>query len=251
MARLTAIFRYPVKGMSPERLASCAIVPGEGLPLDRAYALAQGSTRFDADAPEWLEKTNFLMLMKNERLAALETAVDPTSRIMTVKRDGKIVARGNLGDRIGRATIEQFFAAYLKDQIRGAPKIVASPDHVFMDVPEKVVTLINAASAKDLERVVGRKVDPLRFRGNLLIEDAPAWAEFEWLGKTIEIGGAAFEATDRIQRCAATNVEPGTGQRDMQIPKALQSGYGHVDFGIYLRAIRGGEISEGDPLSLR
>jgi len=250
MPTLTAIYRYPIKGMSPERLPRCDVSAGEGLPFDRAYALAHGSTRFVADAPEWLEKTNFLMLLKNERLAALETGFDPATKIMTVKRDGKVVARGNLGDRIGRATIEQFFAAYLKDQIRGAPKIVAAPGHVFMDVPEKVVTLINAASVKDLERVVGRAVDPLRFRGNLLIEDAPAWSEFDWIGKTLRIGETSFKVLDRIQRCAATNVDPKSAQRDMQIPKALQTGYGHVDLGVYLTVSSNGTIAEGDALTL-
>jgi len=246
MPRLVAIHRYPVKGLSAESLERIEITAGEGLPHDRVFALAHGSTRFDADAPEWLEKTQFLMLMKNERLAALETSVEPATSIMTIKREGKVVARGDLKTKIGRTTVEQFFAAFLKDQVRGTPKIVAAPGHVFMDVPEKVVTLINRASVEDLRRVVGRAVDPMRFRANLQIEDAPAWTEFAWGGRKLRIGGARFECTGPIDRCAATNVDPATGVRDMQIPKALQTGYGHVEFGVYLRCVEAGALAQGD-----
>ena len=246
MPRLVAIHRYPVKGLSAESLERVEIAVAEGLPLDRVFALAHGSTRFDPDAPEWLEKSLFLMLMRNERLAALETALDPATSVLTVKRESKVVARGDLKTKIGRTTIEQFFAAYLKDQVRGTPKVVAAPGHVFMDVPEKVATLINRASVEDLRRVVGRAVDPMRFRANFQIEDAPAWSEFEWVGRKLKIGGASFEVTGRIDRCAATNVEPGTGSRDMQIPKALQTGYGHVEFGVYLRCVEAGALAQGD-----
>lgn len=249
--RIATIHRYPVKGMSPERLERVALSPGQGLPHDRAFALAHGSTRFDPAAPAWMDKDNFLMLKRNERLAALETAYDPASGILTVKREGKPVARGHLGQSIGRATLEQFFAAWLKGDIRGAPRLVQAEGHVFMDIPEPTITLINAASLADLERVVGRRLDPLRFRANLLIDGAEPWAEFAWTGRRLRLGtGVAVEVLDRIERCAAINVEPGTGKRDLQIPKALQSGFGHVDFGIYLRVIAGGDVAEGDAVEV-
>jgi hypothetical protein len=138
----------------------------------------------------------------------------------------------------------------MKEELRGAPRIVQAQGHVFMDVDRKVVSLINAASVRDLERVVGRPIDPLRFRGNLLVEDLPAWREFDWIGKPLRIGTARFEVWKRIKRCPATNVEPGTGLRDMQIPQALMTGYGHVEMGIYMRVTVGGEIAENDRVEL-
>ena len=84
-----------------------------------------------------------------------------------------------------------------------------------------------------LENAVGVPVDPLRFRGNVYVSGWPAWHEFDLLGKTIAVGPARLKVTKRIVRCAATNVEPRTGIRDLQIPKTLMQTFGHMDCGIY------------------
>ena len=47
-------------------------------------------------------------------------------------------------------------------------------------------------------------------------------------------------------RCAATNVDPDTGIRDLAIPDALQRAYGHADCGIYAEVVTPGEIAVGD-----
>ena len=33
------LYRYPVKGLSPERLQSVHVATGEGFPFDRCYAM--------------------------------------------------------------------------------------------------------------------------------------------------------------------------------------------------------------------
>ena len=73
---ISAINRYPVKGLSPETLGKVALVPGQCLPHDRRFAVALPSTRFDPDRPEWLSKTHFVMLMRDEKLAQLHTRFD-------------------------------------------------------------------------------------------------------------------------------------------------------------------------------
>ena len=52
--------------------------------------------------------------------------------------------------------------------------------------------------------------------------------------------------TKRIERCAATNVDPATGLRDLEIPKTLMKTYGHFDCGIYAEVLDGGTIEPGD-----
>jgi uncharacterized protein len=42
------------------------LMPGECLPHDRSFAIALGSTHFDPASPEWLSKTHFIMLMRDE-----------------------------------------------------------------------------------------------------------------------------------------------------------------------------------------
>ena len=53
----------------------------------------------------------------------------------------------------------------------------------------------------------------------------------------------------RIVRCAATEVDPDTGIRDLQIPRTLMQTYGHGDCGIYGEVIEGGTIAVGDTVT--
>jgi uncharacterized protein YcbX len=82
------------------------------------------------------------------------------------------------------------------------------------------------------------------------VEGWPAWGEFDLLGQEIAIGAQArARVVKRIVRCAATNVEPGTGIRDLDIPSALLRTFGHADCGIYAEVTAGGAIAAGDPVS--
>ena len=245
---LARLYRYPVKGLSPQALDRVEATSGEPLPFDRAYAIENGPGRFDAAAPRHLSKVNFLMLMRDERLATLRITFEDASEMLTILRDGKQVARGQLSTPIGRQLIEQFIAAYMAKELRGAPKIVHAPGHSFSDVAAKCVHVVNLASVRELERVIGRPVDPLRFRANLYLEGLRPWAEFTWLDKEIGIGDAKLRIFTRTQRCDATNVDPEIGVRDMAIPATLQRTWGHADFGVYGKVTTGGALAVGDPV---
>ena len=52
----------------------------------------------------------------------------------------------------------------------------------------------------------------------------------------------------RIVRCAATNVDPATAARDMNIPHTLMRELGHADLGVYAEVLDGGEIATGDAI---
>jgi uncharacterized protein len=98
--------------------------------------------------------------------------------------------------------------------------------------------------------MVGHPVDPLRFRGNLYVEGWPAWREFDLVGRELAIGPQArARVVKRITRCAATNVEPGTGVRDLEVPATLLRNLGHADCGVYAEVTAGGAIAAGDLLS--
>jgi hypothetical protein len=247
---LANLYRYPVKGLSPEPLQNVTLRVGETLPFDRAYAIENGHGRFDANAPRHLPKINFLMLMRDERLATLKTRFEDASETLTIHRDGKQVARGQLTTPLGRQLIEQFMAAYMKAELRGAPKIVRAPGHSFSDVAAKCLHIVNLASVRELERTLGRTVDPVRFRANVYLEGVEPWAEFGWVDKEIAIGPAKLKAFARTTRCEATNVDPGTGARDMAIPAHLMRTWGHQDFGIYAKVVTGGEIGVGAAIAV-
>jgi uncharacterized protein YcbX len=246
---VASLYRYPVKGFSPEPLQTVELNGGETLPFDRAYAIENGPGRFDPTAPRHLPKITFLMLMRDERLATLRSAFDDATEILTISRDGKQVARGQLTTLLGRQLIEQFVGAYMKAELRGAPKIVSAPGHSFSDMAAKCIHIVNLASVREVERVVGRTLDPLRFRANLYLDGGEPWSEFSWIDRDIGIGPARLAVFARTKRCEATNVDPATGARDMAIPAHLMRTWGHQDFGIYAKVISGGAIALGAPVT--
>jgi len=247
---VVALYRYPVKGLTPEGISEVTLTPGETFPHDREWAIENGPGGFDPENPKYLPKIHFLMLMRDEKLATLRTKYDDETQTLTILRDGKQVSRGNLGTAIGRQLIEQFIAAYMKDSLRGAPKIVFSPRHSFSDMKAKCVHIVNLASVRDLERIVGRPLDPLRFRPNIVLEGVPAWEELNWLGKKLTAGDAELEVFHRTRRCDATNVDPETAVRDLSIPAALQRAFGHSDFGVYGKVVNGGKIKIDDAVGV-
>ena len=73
MAILKKIFRYPIKGLSGESLNKTLLEKDQVLSGDREYAFARSHVSFDEKNPVYLRKTNFLALVKEEKLAKLST----------------------------------------------------------------------------------------------------------------------------------------------------------------------------------
>jgi len=251
MPTVASIYRYPVKGLGPDRLESAKLVPGRTIAGDRRYAIENGPSGFDPAHPSYLPKSRFLMLMRNERLAALRTAFDEATHTLAIRADGGEAVRGDLRTSEGRAAIERFFATFCADELRGPPKVLNAAGHSFSDVARKVVSIINLASVAALETVIGAPVHPLRFRANLYVRGWPAWNELDLVGREVAVGRSArLKVVKRIVRCAATNVDPDTGIRDLTIPDTLMRNLGHTDCGVYAEVIAGGEIVTGDEVSL-
>ncbi len=248
-AKIDAIYRYPVKGLSPERLSSVDLTIGQTLPADRKYAIENGPSGFDPGAPSYFPKTRFLMLMKNERLAKLKTSYNDRTEVLTIRKEGAELLQASLSTAEGRTAIEKFFMMFSANDLHGPPKVLAAPGHSFSDVSKKVVSIINLTSVAELEKATGKKINPLRFRANLYVAGWPAWHEFELLEKEIAAGKSArLKIVKRIVRCPATNVDPDTAARDMTIPDDLKKNFGHMDCGVYGEVVAAGSIALGDTL---
>jgi uncharacterized protein YcbX len=246
-AKLEAIYRYPVKGLSAEPLQRAELAVGGTVAGDRIYAVENGPSGFDPAAPRYAPKQRYLMLMRNERLAMLRTRFDQASHTLVIETDRHEAARGDLRTPAGRTAIERFFAAFCADELRGPPKVLHAPGFSFSDVSRKVLSIINLATMAAVETAVGAPVHPLRFRANLYVSGWPAWREFDLVGREIAIGTEArLKIAKRIVRCAATNVDPDTGIRDLSIPHTLMGSFGHGDCGVYGEVVKAGEIVVGD-----
>ena len=246
-----------MKGLSPEHLERVTLTPGESLPHDRRFAIAHASTRFDPARPAWLAKTNFLMLMRDEKLARLRTRFDAASGVFTIERDGRRQLEARITEDTGRRAVGDFFGEFLRESVAGTPRVVEAPGHTFADAKRKpnaatgqYVSIVNLASVAALARVAAAPVDPIRFRANLYLEGAPAWAELDWVGTEVTAGKARLHVVSAITRCAATQVNPATAERDLDVPALLAREFGHVHMGVYAEVLAGGDVVEDDEIRI-
>ncbi len=248
--RIEYLYRFPVKGLMAEAMESTEVEAGGAIPWDRAFALAQGDSGFDPATPTWLRKTNFLCQMKNARAASLASFFDPkTGALMIRAPDGSAVSENALTEA-GRAQIAAFLTAYMGEEARGTPMFHHVPGHMFSDQPKKLVSLINMASQRDLEEKVGARRHRRRFRANIWFSGAPAWRERTWIGQDIQVGGAVMRVFKGITRCAATEVNPETAQRDANPVEELGTHFGHIELGVLAEVIEGGRFAVGDAIEV-
>lgn len=256
MAHIETLYRYPVKGLSPERLSAVDLENGMGFPGDREYALALPATLFDPKTPEPRRKTDFAVLVAHEKLARLRTSFDPASNELTISEGCLQRANGRLDAASGRAAIEDYFMIFMGAEIGGRIRIVAAPGHRFTNVSVHssdlmmAISIVNLATVRDLAQAMGVPLDPLRFRANVYIDGLPAGAELDWIDKRVMLGPVVCRGAKRTRRCAATNVNPSTAERDIDIPKAIYTKYGHTDLGVYLFVRGNGQIERGAKITV-
>jgi uncharacterized protein YcbX len=241
------IRRHPVKGFTPERLASAELRVGECFPCDRRFAVEDGPSGFDSAAPAHVSKMRFAVLAKIAEVARARTAYDEASGVLTAVADGMAPFAGDLARPAGRLAFEAWLGELLGEAAEGPLRVLEGPgSHRFMDSKRGHVSVVNLASVADLARRVGRPLDPLRFRANLYVEGWPPWIENGWTDRTLSLGAAEAVVIKPIVRCAATSVDPTTALRDVDLPAALFEHYGHVLCGIYLNVTRAGTVAQGD-----
>jgi hypothetical protein len=246
-ATVASLYRYPVKGLSPEPLERVELAADAHFPGDRLFAVENGPSGFNPAAAEHLPKIKFLMLMRNERLAKLRTRYDDASGVLSISLGGKIAASGDLATAEGRAAIEAFLDRHCADDLRGPPRVLAGPPGFrFMDSKSGFLSIIDLSSVAAIAAAAGRtSLDPLRFRANVYVDGLGAWGEFDLIGRRMRLGDATVEITKRIDRCAATDVDPSLGVRDLRMVELLERSFDHNDCGVYARVVEGGFVKPG------
>lgn len=256
-ARIAALYRHPVKGFTPEPLEAVVLEAGGWFPGDRMWAMENGPTGFDPEAPEHLPKTRFTVLMRQAEVAKVHTRWEETANTLSVSAEDDPGFTVRMDDAADRARFADWLAVRLGDEAKGPLKLIDSgPRHRFMDSMRGKVSVLNLASVRDLEEKLGRPVDPLRFRANVWVEGWAPWVENAMGrdpggggtddGAALTIGDVTLRGDKPITRCAATEVDPATGERDLPVVKSLFDLYGHVLTGLYCSIETGGRISRGD-----
>ncbi len=250
---LDSIYRYPVKGFSPDSLDSVALESGGVVPYDRHWSVAFGGSEsvIDTSDPDsWVGKRNLLSLSRDPRGAQLQTEFDDETTRFSIKRNERVVAQGALNSSSGRSVIESFLNGFYANTPFQHFRILQAEYKGFIDFAGSHVSFINLNTVKDIARVVGAELNPLRFRGNFLFE-APAWEERKWIGKKIIINDCEFTCMEEIERCNATSVSLRKGETDQNIPLALKQGFGHIYCGIYAQISAAGSVKTKDSLQIK
>lgn len=249
-ASLLSIVRFPVKGLTPQKLDAVQLSPDQPIPGDRRFALAHGGSAFDFDAPAFQKKAHFLTWIRNPPLAALDCSFDETGSKVTIAKDGKVLVKdADLTSPISRQDIERVVLDHVgSDAARGSVRVAEAPGAWFADVPDPYVSIQNTATLLELGRKLGdtAPLDYRRLRGNLLVTGFNAWDEMKWVGSQIQIGDVVLQVEAVIGRCAATHVNPDNGVSDTDVVGMLNRDYGHNKCGVYARVVEGGRIKLGD-----
>ncbi len=245
------IYRYPIKGLSAEALSEADLNANCSIKDDRRFAIALGSTNLSLGGGGWMAKNYFLMQAKNPKLTQLDTKYDLITQILTIFKGGEQVSQGKLTTLTGRMVIENFLTAYMGDDARGRVKIFETQSgQMLSDQSSPLVSLINLASVRDLSRITGIEINPIRFRGNINFECSNPWLENYWIGKTLRVGAATLKVIAPVGRCVATHINPITSKYDVNILKALQCHFGDTNCGVFAEVVQAGTIQTNDEISV-
>jgi hypothetical protein len=248
-ASIAALFRHPIKGFTPEKRDHAQLGVGEPFPGDRLYALEDGPSGFDPAHPGFIPKQRFAVLAKIAEVARAKTRLDDATSVLHAEAEGRPPFAGKLAEPEGQAAFAQWVTELLGEAADGPLRLIDGAGHRFLDHPLGHVSVINLASVRDLEQRLSHPLDPLRFRANLYVEGWPAWAENDWIGRSLPLGEAEATVFKSIIRCPAPGVDPTTAIRDLDIPAELFRLYGHPLCGIYVQVTKAGMVRVGDAVS--
>ncbi|WP_171362595.1 MOSC domain-containing protein [Ruegeria atlantica] len=252
MSKLTIVRmkRYPIKGLSPEPLNTVNLSAGEGVPGDRLFGFARYNSGFDPTDPKPLPKDRFVVLLKEAGLAGLRTRFDATTQQLEIDVDGRTHCF-RMSEPQGKTDAARLLYDTLEQQDPEPPRFVSSHPHRFTDVsvvsPKMMnaISVLNLSSVDALSRKLRTDIHPARFRANIEIDGLPPFSELSSVGSTFVFGDVRLRILSRTKRCAATEVNPETALRDLNIPFLLRTHMGHMDMGVYVEVLDGGTLFAG------
>ena len=251
------LYNYPIKGLSAQGLTEVELRRGNGFPFDRVFGFARHDSGFSVEDPRPLPKDRFIVLVKEERLAGLQTDFDPITRHLRITVAHNVALEADLSTEAGISQAISFFSTMFDLNAGEQPIFAHSGAHRFTDVSVlsaemmNAISLINLDSVRDFEKRIGQRVDPIRFRANIYFDGWPPFSELDLVGKEICVGCVRLKIVMRTRRCAATEVNPQSARRDIAVPRLLMRTYDHPDMGVYAEVLSSGIVRPGDAVTLQ
>ena len=234
VGEVEALFRYPVKSMSGE-LLEMAELGWHGLEGDRRLAFHRAD---DRGGFPWLTATKLpeLILFAPQRRGSTVDRNLPT-HVRTPAGEELPVFGQELATEIGRR--------------HGSPVQMMYLNRGIFD--EASISVITSATVGEIGRLAAQRLDVRRFRPNILIASLRSvpFEEDEWVGGVLSFGetneAAVISITNRDERCAMVNLDPGSARPAVEVLKAIVR-VRNNKAGVYGTVTRRGRLAVGQPV---
>ncbi len=258
--RVAALYRYPVKGFTPEERNTLTVLDEGKIAGDRVLGVRFADTEAADNA--WSKKTGMVALVNTPGLARLRVSFEEKAFRLHISLGNAVLVDEALNPE-GRKRIAATVADYVlqldDNPLSGHPERL--PLRVigdgltprYHDDEAGRVTLHGRGSLQPLESALGTEVSELRFRSNIAVDGLDAWEEQRWVGRKIRVGAVEFDVVKPKTRCLATHANPQTGERDLPILTTLTQKIGQENptfaVAMFPRS-SGGQIHVGDQVTL-
>ena len=226
---MSGLWRYPVKSMAGESLASTD-VSWAGLAGDRRWAFVRPDSQ-DSGFP-WHTVREFPQMSRYVARLSEPTRPD-RSRVLVRTPDG---SRYDVTD------------PRLAEELGPGLRVMRLDRGAFDAMPVSVISDSTVLALCTLAHVPGNQ---LRFRPNVVVtlDSGAPFEEDEWVESAVRIGAAVVRMDRRDSRCIVVNVDPARGLPDSHLLKAIGRARGPYA-GVYGTTVRPGLIRVGDPVVL-
>lgn len=224
---VTEITRYPVKSFAGESLSNCKLEP-YGFKGDRLCAFC------DPAKQGW---ASFVTARELPVMLAYRAAF-VGGRIQVTSPEGRTYEwdEGLLKD------LQRFSEKQLSMKSFGAPH---PDDPKLMSVDQASILILTDATLKKLETLWGKRLDPRRFRANMIVSLENGSSEDDWIGKRLSIGSAELLIDEFCERCSMITIDPDTLERDPSLLRQVHDGM-QCTFGVYASVVQPGQVAVGD-----
>jgi uncharacterized protein len=232
MPRVVALYRYPVKGFTPEESEALTVLDEGRIAGDRVLAFRFANSSVP-DA-EWSKKYDCVVLANTPGLARLTVRFDSKALRLRMSLDGAVLAEAALDDE-GRKRLGAALAEYVARL--GENPLSAHPERLplrlvgngitprYQDNEAGQATLHSRGSLSAVAAATGGDLSEVRFRSNIVVDGLQPWEEQGWMGRKVRIGDVDFEVVRRKVRCLATHANPRTGERDVPVMPTLMKAF--------------------------
>ena len=261
MPHIAALYRYPVKGFTPEACNTLTVLDDGRIAGDRVLGIRFADTAAADEA--WSRKTEMVALMNTPGLARLHLTFEAEARRLRLSLASTVIVDVVLTEE-GRQRLATAVAEYVltlaENPLAGHPERL--PLRVigdgltprYHDAEAGQVTLHGRGSLHALTVALAHaECSEQRFRSNIALEGLDAWEELRWVGRKVRIGTVTFDVIRPKVRCLATHANPTTGERDVPILTTLTTVFGQdkPTFGVAMVPSQaGGPIHVGDHVTL-